>query len=66
MPRTAIATHQTKHTRQQLHSELARKILDNKTEASARDDGAIVRVVLLELELAAPIERHGGGLVSLV
>jgi len=27
---------------------------------------AIVRMVLLELELAGRIERHGGGLVSLV
>jgi len=27
---------------------------------------AIVRVVLLELELAGRLERHGGGLVSLV
>jgi DNA processing protein len=27
---------------------------------------AIVRTVLLELELAGRIERHGGGLVSLV
>jgi DNA processing protein len=26
----------------------------------------IVRVVLLELELAGRIERHGGGLVSLI
>jgi len=27
---------------------------------------AVVRMVLLELELAGRIERHGGGLVSLV
>jgi len=27
---------------------------------------AIVRIVLLELELAGRLERHGGGLVSLV
>jgi DNA processing protein len=27
---------------------------------------AIVRTVLLELELAGRLERHGGGLVSLV
>ena len=29
-------------------------------------NAAIVRVVLLELELAGRLERHGGGLVSLV
>lgn len=33
MPRAEIATHQAKHTLQQLHAELAGKILDNKTEA---------------------------------
>jgi DNA processing protein len=27
---------------------------------------AIVRAVLLELELAGRLERHGGGLVSLI
>jgi DNA processing protein len=27
---------------------------------------AIVRTVLLELELAGRLERHGGGLVSLI
>jgi DNA processing protein len=27
---------------------------------------AIVRTVLLELELAARLERHGGGLMSLI
>jgi DNA processing protein len=27
---------------------------------------AVVRTVLLELEIAGRIERHGGGLVSLV
>jgi len=32
----------------------------------SRASPAIVRVVLLELELAGRIERHGGGLVSLV
>lgn len=32
----------------------------------SRSSPAIVRVVLLELELAGRIERHGGGLVSLV
>jgi DNA processing protein len=32
----------------------------------SRSSPAIVRVVLLELELAGRIERHGGGMVSLV
>jgi DNA processing protein len=32
----------------------------------SRTSPAIVRTVLLELELAGRIERHGGGLVSLV
>jgi DNA processing protein len=27
---------------------------------------AVVRVVLLELELAGRLERHGGGLISLI
>ena len=32
----------------------------------SRSSPATVRVVLLELELAGRIERHGGGMVSLV
>ena len=32
----------------------------------SRASPAIVRMVLLELELAGRLERHGGGLVSLV
>ncbi len=32
----------------------------------SRSSPAIVRMVLLELELAGRLERHGGGLVSLV
>jgi DNA processing protein len=32
----------------------------------SRSSPAVVRVVLLELELAGRIERHGGGMVSLV
>jgi DNA processing protein len=32
----------------------------------SRSSPAIVRVVLLELELAGRVERHGGGMVSLV
>jgi DNA processing protein len=32
----------------------------------AKTSPAIVRTVLLELELAGRLERHGGGLVSLV
>ena len=33
MPRAQIATHQAKHTLEQLHAELGGKILDNKAEA---------------------------------
>jgi hypothetical protein len=33
MPRAEIATHQAKHTLEQLHAELGGKILDNKKEA---------------------------------
>ncbi|MCW5694948.1 MAG: hypothetical protein KIT48_21530 [Pseudolabrys sp.] len=33
MPRAQIATHQAKYTLEQLHAELAGKILDNKAEA---------------------------------
>ena len=32
----------------------------------AKTSAAIVRTVLLELELAGRLERHGGGLVALV
>jgi DNA processing protein len=32
----------------------------------AKPSPAVVRVVLLELEIAGRIERHGGGLVSLI
>jgi DNA processing protein len=32
----------------------------------AKTSAAVVRVVLLELEIAGRIERHGGGLVSLI
>jgi DNA processing protein len=32
----------------------------------AQTSPAIVRTVLLELELAGRLERHGGGLVSLI
>jgi DNA processing protein len=32
----------------------------------AKTSPAIVRTVLLELELAGRLERHGGGLVSLI
>jgi DNA processing protein len=32
----------------------------------ANSSPAIVRVVLLELEIAGRLERHGGGLVSLI
>jgi DNA processing protein len=32
----------------------------------SRSTLAIVRTVLLELEIAGRLERHGGGLVSLV
>lgn len=35
MPRAAIATKQAKFTLEQLHAELAGKILDNKAEASS-------------------------------
>jgi hypothetical protein len=34
--------------------------------SGARASPAVVRTVLLELELAGRLERHGGGLVSLV
>jgi DNA processing protein len=32
----------------------------------AKSSPRVVRLVLLELELAGRLERHGGGLVSLV
>jgi DNA processing protein len=32
----------------------------------AQSSPAVVRMVLLELEIAGRIERHGGGLVSLI
>jgi DNA processing protein len=32
----------------------------------AKSSPAVVRMVLLELEIAGRIERHGGGLVSLI
>jgi DNA processing protein len=32
----------------------------------SRSSPAIVRTVLLELELAGRLERHGGGMISLV
>jgi DNA processing protein len=32
----------------------------------AKSSPAVVRMVLLELEIAGRLERHGGGLVSLV
>ena len=32
----------------------------------AKSSRAVVRMVLLELEIAGRIERHGGGLVSLI
>jgi hypothetical protein len=35
MPRAQIATHQAKYTLEQLHAELAGKILDNKTKLTA-------------------------------
>ena len=39
--------------------------LDNLVRLS-RTSPAIVRTVLLELEIAGRLERHGGGLVSLL
>jgi DNA processing protein len=32
----------------------------------AKSSPAVVRMVLLELEIAGRLERHGGGLVSLI
>ena len=43
----------------------ARLLLDDLIRMAGTSP-AIVRTVLLELELAGRLERHGGGLVSLI
>jgi len=45
---------------------LGRARSDWTTDRMARTSPAVVRTVLLELELAGRLERHGGGLVSLI
>ena len=45
---------------------LARASGDRRLVRLAQSSPAVVRMVLLELEIAGRIERHGGGLVSLV
>ena len=39
---------------------------DGRSRPSLQSLAAVVRIVLLELEIAGRLERHGGGLVSLV
>lgn len=58
MPRAQIATHQAKYTLEQLHAELAGKILDNKDEAERlRQSMVHVEAVLKLLDPAFEVRR---------